>query len=235
MSDFGLPYMNVGAGKSPNYALQVNEAWTNRAHCVCLVNGMMIMWYMRRFATGVCNGLEDRLIFLWLPLSTVNLYAEHKSSEQPYDSKRFLEHALLNSFHYLAGYSMLYDLSLWFSVPLVTLALLEYFTLCYLRYYLSETKLHRYSVIFEIIITAFILPGFLVTDLLMKHPPEQQFFWPYVMIDVVLKVMRTTFLYYFRDEFHDDPFFFGRRESWATPVTSNSLLELAAFWKEKTA
>jgi len=176
---------------------------------------MMIVWYVPLFSGWRGRNLEKRLIFLWLPSSTITLYAEHISSEKMYDPNKFLEHALLNSLHYIAGYYMFY-LPLWCGVPLVAVALCGYLSLCYKRYYLSETKLHKYSVMFEIIITTCILPIFLVTDLLMKNPPEKQFFRPYVMIDMSLKVIRTTLLCYFRDEytrFAFNPIFFAPRKN----------------------
>lgn len=231
MTDLGseLQFHFIGAGKSPNFAKRVSTAWLDRKFVVLFINAYMCLWYMRVFWTGESYDLQNRLIFLWLPLSTMNLYAEHNSNEGKFDSNRFLEHAMLNSFHYLAGYAM-FLLPLWICIPLVGVALCGYGVLCYMRYYLSETKLHKHSVIFEIIISLFILPVFLVADLLMRNPPQKQFFWPYVVIDMVLKIARTTFLYKFKDAFHDDPSFY-RQQSWETPVGSNSILTLMQSWE----
>merc|ERR1719285_36263 len=233
MKDYNLGYLNVGAGRSPNFAKKVETLWTSRWKWVYFVNIMVAIWYFRHRFTDSCIGLQHRFIFLWQPTSTITLYAEHKSSEYPYNSNEFLKHAALNSLHYLAGFAILkFDLPHVFGVPLMAVALCGYIKLCYDRYHISDTKLHKYSVIFEIIITVFILPMFLMTDIYMKNPEKKQFYWPYAMTDIVLKVARTFFLSHFKDAFYDDPRFvpYMRQESWARPVAKRSILSISDLW-----
>jgi len=219
-------YVNAGAGRHQFPAKQVSHIWKSRKNLVMLINFMVSVWYFRFLALTCCRNLEDRLIYLWMPLSTINLYIEHAYGEIPYDCDRFLRHALMNSYHYVVGYAM-FKLPLWFCLPLVVTAMCEYTYLCYQRYFLSETKMHKYSLIFEAFISITILPMFLVTDLVMKHPPHKQFFWPYAFVDAALKIGRTTFTYIYRDEFLTDPLF-NRQESWSRGVSENSILDFVS-------
>jgi len=90
----------------------------------------------------------------------------------------------------------------------------------YRRYHYSDTKFHRYAISWEIFVCVFVLPVFLVDDLILKSS-QQEWFMPYVITDVVLKAMRTYFLLKHADTWIP----IQRVDSWSQAVSNESFLD----------
>lgn len=216
---------NRGAGDLKGFLQNkiLSAKWTYRLFAVVFINFVVCVWYARIFM-GTSRDVRRRVISLWLPTSSIYLFVEYMSKDdEQYNAAYLIQITMLNAFHYIIGYLVFY-FNTTISVGLCGIGMCTYTLSVVHRYHFSQKKLHRYSLIFEVMVSTLFLPIFLVTDLVTKNPPSQQFFVPYLITDVLLKVVRTTLLFYFRDEFLVHPSY-QRQGSWGTSVSETSLMD----------
>jgi len=173
--------------------------------------------------------LSNRL-FMWMLTSNINLIREHAHSK---NWNYFNLNWFLNTQCYVVGQLLLSwgdSLQIWIQLTMIGAAMLGYTGLCWNRWNLSEDKFLQYAVSWELIISLGILPAFLVADLIGENQTE--FFLPYILVDVFLKVTRTYALHYYHKGVFDgmiSPPTIDTQNSWERSISDESF---ETHWEE---